>query len=92
YTLLDDLADDLLAAAADQLAELESSRNGADAEENRTFVDGLVRFKKKALELFRREKNYPRGASDPQQKMQPDAATAGRVVLTLSGSGRQLFS
>ncbi|KAM0284117.1 hypothetical protein ACHAQH_002105 [Verticillium albo-atrum] len=95
YTLLDDLADDLLAAAADQFTELQSSRIGADADKNDVFVEGLVRFKMKALELFRREKNYPRGASDPQQKIQPDVATAGRLVLSVAGSGpqgRQLFS
>ncbi|KAM0324816.1 hypothetical protein ACHAQA_007782 [Verticillium albo-atrum] len=95
YTLLDDLANDLLATAADLMAEVAPVREGVDAEKNDTLVDGLVRFKKKALELFRREKSYPRGAFDPQQKFRPDPATSGRVILSVAGNGpqgRQLFS
>lgn len=77
YGLLDDLVSDVVQAANAQIKELES----ADGPSNEIALTKTVAFKKKALELYRRELAYPTVPRPP-----PGAPSLGGVLPTSTGT------
>ncbi|KAH7362299.1 hypothetical protein B0T11DRAFT_280575 [Plectosphaerella cucumerina] len=100
YALLDDLAADIVAAVDDRLDELRSKKNTDTQQQRDKSIAEAKSFREKALDLFRRETSYPRGAFDIQQKMLAQPASIGgapsaNTVLSVysnAGGGKQLFS
>ncbi|KAF6815582.1 hypothetical protein CSOJ01_03469 [Colletotrichum sojae] len=99
YAHLDELAADVVAAASDQLKELQSAAP-EDGKENKdksvgTAVVRTKKFRDEALDLLRREISYPRTAANiPDTKPDVESASDNAVltVYGLAGHGKQLFS
>lgn len=95
YTKLDELVDDVTGAIEKSISDLESreSEEDEDTKAVAKSISKLHEFKRKAMELFRREQAYPRTASESAVGTGNDED--GEIVLSLVGYApqeRRLFS
>ncbi|KAF7562549.1 hypothetical protein G7046_g1607 [Stylonectria norvegica] len=98
YAHLEDLKADVVSAAQASLAESKSaSSEASNTAQNKIAMERIAEFKEKALQLLRREKAYPRIASEPLSVEDggQESPQKGEVVLSLIGYApqeRRLFS
>ncbi|GAW24585.1 hypothetical protein ANO14919_141740 [Xylariales sp. No.14919] len=101
YDNVDAIIADLESAIADQLAELRDMQEGDDFSTRNSAIAGVLKFKKNAHGLFKRELSYPNSshslealaALDPADDLQSNAC--GSVMLSVFGEAprpRQLYS
>ncbi|KAI0448222.1 hypothetical protein F4803DRAFT_14127 [Xylaria telfairii] len=101
YDRVDTIISDLKSSITDQLAELRYVRDGDDVMTRDSAIARVLKFKKDAHGLFKRELSYPRppenlellDALDPTDDLQSNAS--GHVMLSVFGDAprpRQLYS
>lgn len=94
YDRVDAIISDLKSSITDQLAELRYVKDGDDVMTRDSAVASVLKFKKNAFGLFKRELSYPRppenlevlDALDPTDDLQSNAS--GNVMLSVFGEAR----
>ncbi|KFA79059.1 hypothetical protein S40288_08155 [Stachybotrys chartarum IBT 40288] len=98
YSRLDEIEIDLVSAVKASLSELRrKAAEDAEADPDEKRAAEIIRFSDKALDIIRREKAYPKSATDTLDANYdyPAASTKGQVILSLVGYAPQekrLFS
>lgn len=98
YTSLDEVAADLVHAAAEAVTEVKTKQSESDKNApSETAVAGIEYFRHKALQLLRQENAYPNTTPEPLavEAGLPASSKKGELVLSLIGYApqeRRLFS